>query len=108
MRNVVRTSKVTQYGKDIHLAIRKMPATGIDKAKKMYDAVLDKKVPRFLPQEEPVGVSADFAQQTVRDVLKSTSQDTMQFMKKITLTESVGVMGMEDLPRVRLVLVRGK
>ncbi|MEH7507960.1 T7SS effector LXG polymorphic toxin, partial [Priestia megaterium] len=82
MRNVVRTSKVTQYGKDIHLAIRKMPATGIDKAKKMYDAVLDKKVPRFLPQEEPVGVSADFAQQTVRDVLKSTSQDTMQFMKK--------------------------
>ncbi|MDF2010461.1 ribonuclease YeeF family protein [Priestia megaterium] len=62
MRNVVHTSKVTQYGKDIHHAMRKMPAAGIDKAKKMYDAVLDTKVPRFLPQEVPVGVSADFAQ----------------------------------------------
>ncbi|WP_277627776.1 hypothetical protein [Priestia flexa] len=82
MRNVVRTSKVTQYGKDIQQAMRKMPAAGIDKAKKMYDAVLDAKVPRFLPQEAPVGVSVDFAQQTVRDVLKSTAKDTMNFMGK--------------------------
>ncbi|MEH7584840.1 T7SS effector LXG polymorphic toxin [Priestia megaterium] len=82
MRNVVRTSKVTQYGKDIQQAMRKMPAAGIDKAKKMYDAVLDAKVPRFLPQEAPVGVSVDFAQQTVRDVLKSTAKDTMHFMGK--------------------------
>lgn len=82
MRNVVRTSKVTQYGKDIQQAMRKMPSAGIDKAKKMYDAVLDAKVPRFLPQEAPVGVSVDFAQQTVRDVLKSTAKDTMNFMGK--------------------------
>lgn len=80
MRNVVHTSNVTQYGKDIQQAMRNMPAAGIDKAKKMYDAVLDVKVPRFLPQEAPVGVSADFAQQTVRDVLKSTVKDTMQFI----------------------------
>ncbi|MBY6088134.1 T7SS effector LXG polymorphic toxin [Priestia flexa] len=82
MRNVVRTSKVTQYGKDIQQAMRKMPAAGIDKAKKMYDAVLDAKVPRFLPQEASVGVSVGFAQQTVRDVLKSTAKDTMNFMGK--------------------------
>jgi predicted ribonuclease toxin of YeeF-YezG toxin-antitoxin module len=82
MRNVVRTSKVTQYGKNIQQAMRKMPAAGIDKAKKMYDAVLDAKVPRFLPQEAPVGVSVDFAQQTVRDVLKSTAKDTMHFIGK--------------------------
>ncbi|MBX9988046.1 MULTISPECIES: T7SS effector LXG polymorphic toxin [Priestia] len=82
MRNVVRTSKVTQYGKDIQQAMRKMPAAGVDKAKKMYDAILDAKVPRFLPQEAPVGVSVDFAQQTVRDVLKSTAKDTMHFMGK--------------------------
>jgi len=80
MRNVVRTSKVTQYGKDIQQAMRKMPAAGIDKAKKMYDAVLDAKVPRLLPQEAPVGVSTDFAQQTVRDVLKSTAKDTLYFI----------------------------
>ncbi|MGP0686480.1 T7SS effector LXG polymorphic toxin [Priestia aryabhattai] len=85
MRNVVHTSKVTQYGKDIHHAMRKMPAAGIDKAKKMYDAVLDTKVPRFLPQEVPVGVSADFAQQTVRDVLKSTAKNTMQFINDIEI-----------------------
>ncbi|PFL68264.1 hypothetical protein COJ36_13410 [Priestia megaterium] len=85
MRNVVRTSKVTQYGKDIHLAIRKMPAAGIDKAKKMYDAVLDTKVPRFLPQEVPVGVSTEFAKQTVRDVLKSTAKNTMQFINDIEI-----------------------
>ncbi|MCM3770908.1 T7SS effector LXG polymorphic toxin [Priestia aryabhattai] len=88
MRNVVRTSKVTQYGKDIQQAMRKMPATGIDKAKKMYDAVLDAKVPRFLPQEAPVGVSVDFAQQTVRDVLKSTAKDTMHFMKSTKLSHN--------------------
>lgn len=82
MRNVVRTSKVTQYGKDIQQTMRKMPAAGIDKAKKMYDAVLDAKVPRFLPQEAPVGMSVDFAQQTVRDVLKSTAKDTMHFIGK--------------------------
>ncbi|MGG4383945.1 T7SS effector LXG polymorphic toxin [Priestia megaterium] len=82
MRNVVRTSKVTQYGKNIQQAMRKMPAAGIDKVKKMYDAVLDAKVPRFLPQEAPVGVSVDFAQQTVRDVLKSTAKDTMHFIGK--------------------------
>ncbi|WP_309148714.1 T7SS effector LXG polymorphic toxin [Priestia megaterium] len=82
MRNVVHTSKVTQYGKDIQQAMRKMPAAGIDKAKKMYEAVLDAKVPRFLPQEAPVGVSVDFAQQTVRDMLKSTAKDTMNFMGK--------------------------
>ncbi|MED3871862.1 T7SS effector LXG polymorphic toxin [Priestia megaterium] len=82
MRNVVRTSKVTQYGKDIQQAMRKMPAAGIDKAKKMYDAVLDAKVPRFLPQEVPVGMSVDFAKQTVRDVLKSTAKDTMHFIGK--------------------------
>ncbi|MEH6930361.1 T7SS effector LXG polymorphic toxin [Priestia megaterium] len=83
MRNVVRTSKVTQYGKDIQQAMGKMPAAGIDKARKMYDAVLDGKVPRFLPQEVPVGVSADFAQQTVRDVLKNTAKNTMVFFDKI-------------------------
>jgi toxin YxiD len=82
MRNVIRTSKVTQYGKDIQQAMRNMPAAGIDKAKKMYDAVLDTKVPRFLSQEAPVGVSSDFAQQTVRDMLKSTAKDTMCFMEK--------------------------
>lgn len=82
MRNVVRTSKVTRYGKDIQQAMRKMPAAGIDKAKKMYDAVLDTKLPRFLSQEAPVGVSSDFAQQTVRDMLKSTAKDTMRFMEK--------------------------
>ncbi|MGR6338775.1 T7SS effector LXG polymorphic toxin [Priestia megaterium] len=82
MRNVVRTSKVTQYGKGIEQAMRNMPAAGIDKAKKMYDAVLDAKVPRFLPQEAPVGVGANFAQQTVRDVLKSTAKDTMHFIGK--------------------------
>ncbi|WP_154992388.1 T7SS effector LXG polymorphic toxin [Priestia megaterium] len=82
MRNVVRTSKVTQYGKDIQRAMRNMPATGIDKAKKMYDAVLDAKVPRFLSQEVPAGVGSDFAQQTVRDMLKSTAKDTMRFMEK--------------------------
>ena len=85
MRNVIRTSKVTQYGKDIQHAMRKMPAAGIDKAKKMYDAVLDTKVPRFLPQEVPVGVSAEFAQQTVRDVLKSTAKNTMQFINDIEI-----------------------
>ncbi|MDE8674458.1 T7SS effector LXG polymorphic toxin [Priestia aryabhattai] len=85
MRNVVRTSKVTQYGKDIHHAMRKMPAAGIDKAKKMYDAVLDAKVPRFLPQEVPIGVSVDFAQQTVRDVLKSTAKNTMQFINDVEI-----------------------
>ncbi|WP_129710114.1 ribonuclease YeeF family protein [Priestia megaterium] len=88
MRNVVHTSKVTQYGKDIQQAMRKMPAAGIDKAKKMYDAVLDAKVPRFLPQEAPVGVSVDFAQQTVRDVLKSTAKDTMHFMKGAKLSHN--------------------
>ncbi len=82
MRNVVRTSKVTRYGKDIQQAMRKMPAAGIDKAKKMYDDVLDTKLPRFLSQEAPVGVSSDFAQQTVRDMLKSTAKDTMRFMEK--------------------------
>ncbi|MGX1376203.1 putative ribonuclease toxin of YeeF-YezG toxin-antitoxin module [Priestia megaterium] len=82
MRNVVRTTKVTKYGKDIQRAMRNMPAVGVDKAKKMYDAVLDAKVPRFLPQEAPVGVSVDFAQQTVRDVLKSTAKDTMHFIGK--------------------------
>ncbi|MFE4046889.1 MULTISPECIES: T7SS effector LXG polymorphic toxin [unclassified Priestia] len=82
MRNVVRTTKVTKYGKDIQRAMRNMPAAGVDKAKKMYDAVLDAKVPRFLPQEAPVGVSVDFAQQTVRDVLKSTAKDTMHFIGK--------------------------
>ncbi|SFH22139.1 Predicted ribonuclease, toxin component of the YeeF-YezG toxin-antitoxin module [Priestia megaterium] len=82
MRNVIRTSKVTQYGKDIQQAMRNMPAAGIDKAKKMYDAVLDTKVPRFLSQEAPVGASSDFAQQTVRDMLKSTAKDTMCFMEK--------------------------
>jgi predicted ribonuclease toxin of YeeF-YezG toxin-antitoxin module len=85
MRNVVHTSKVTQYGKDIHHAMRKMPAAGIDKAKKMYDAVLDTKVPRFLPQEVPVGVSTEFAKQTVRDVLKSTAKNTMQFINDIEI-----------------------
>lgn len=85
MRNVIRTSKVTQYGKDIQHAMRKMPAAGIDKAKKMYDAVLDTKVPRFLPQEVPVGVSAEFAQQTVRDVLKSTAKNTMQFINDVEI-----------------------
>ncbi|MCA1049386.1 AHH domain-containing protein [Priestia aryabhattai] len=85
MRNVVRTTKVTQYGKDIHHAMRKMPAAGIDKAKKMYDAVLDTKVPRFLPQKIPVGVSAEFAQQTVRDVLKSTAKNTMQFINDVEI-----------------------
>ncbi|MEH7362090.1 T7SS effector LXG polymorphic toxin [Priestia megaterium] len=85
MRNVVRTTKVTQYGKDIHHAMRKMPATGIDKAKKMYDAVLDTKVPRFLPQKVPIGVSAEFAQQTVRDVLKSTAKNTMQFINDVEI-----------------------
>lgn len=82
MRNVVHTSKVTQYGKDIQQAMRKMPAAGIDKARKMYDAVLDAKIPRFVLQEAPVGVSVDFAQQTVRDVLKSTAKDTMHFIGK--------------------------
>ncbi|MBN8435691.1 ribonuclease YeeF family protein [Priestia flexa] len=85
MRNVIRTSKVTQYGKDIHHAMRKMPAAGIDKAKKMYDAVLDTKLPRFVPQEVPVGVSTEFAQQTVRDVLKSTAKNTMQFINDIEI-----------------------
>ncbi|MEK1830820.1 hypothetical protein AAAC51_22625 [Priestia megaterium] len=85
MRNVVRTSKVTQYGKDIQQAMRKMPAAGIDKAKKMYDAVLDTKLPRFLPQEVPVGVSTEFAQQTVRDVLKSTAKNTMQFINDVEI-----------------------
>ncbi|MGG0334910.1 T7SS effector LXG polymorphic toxin [Priestia aryabhattai] len=85
MRNVVHTSKVTQYGKDIQQAMRKMPAAGIDKARKMYDAVLDAKIPRFVPQEAPVGVSADFAQQTVRDVLKNTAKNTMQFINDIEI-----------------------
>ncbi|MGE7716627.1 T7SS effector LXG polymorphic toxin [Priestia megaterium] len=88
MRNVVRTSKVTQYGKDIQRAMRNMPAAGIDKAKKMYDAVLDAKIPRFVPQEAPVGVSADFAQQTVQDVLKRTAKDTMHFMKGAKLSHN--------------------
>ncbi|MEC1067890.1 T7SS effector LXG polymorphic toxin [Priestia megaterium] len=88
MRNVVHTSKVTQYGKDIQQAMRKMPAAGIDKARKMYDAVLDAKIPRFVPQEAPVGVSADFAQQTVQDVLKRTAKDTMHFMKGAKLSHN--------------------
>ncbi|MGG3156981.1 T7SS effector LXG polymorphic toxin [Priestia megaterium] len=88
MRNVVHTSKVTQYGKDIQQAMRKMPAAGIDKARKMYDAVLDAKIPRFVPQEAPVGVSADFVQQTVQDVLKRTAKDTMHFMKGAKLSHN--------------------
>jgi len=88
MRNVVHTSKVTQYGKDIQQAMRKMPAAGIDKARKMYEAVLDAKIPRFVPQEAPVGVSADFAQQTVQDVLKRTAKDTMHFMKGAKLSHN--------------------
>lgn len=80
MRNVVRTSKVTQYGKDIQQSMRNMPVPGIDKAKKMYDTVLNTKLPKLAIQEVPIGVSPAFAQQTVRDVLKNTAKNTIQFI----------------------------
>ncbi|MCY9024004.1 DNA/RNA non-specific endonuclease [Priestia megaterium] len=81
MRNVVRTSKVTQFAKDVQQSMRTMPLPGIDKAKKMYDAVLNTKLPNLGLQELPVGVSPSFAQQTVRDVLKNTAKNTLQFTR---------------------------